>query len=166
MAFLLLKVVVPGDISAGFGFFEAIRQEDRLHRESFSSRKEGKLLRRSRKWNLQSLYADSKYICVGFEPERSMNVPLKASPSYSKSSDQRGRGGRRLIRAEGGLENVKETLKELVMLPLQRLELFCRGQLIKQGRLSQAETTMKKLYGKEKVVEVMHDLGAEWSRFN
>ncbi|KAG9444556.1 hypothetical protein H6P81_015896 [Aristolochia fimbriata] len=31
----------------------------------------------------------------------------------------------------GALENVKETLKELVMLPLQRPELFCRGQLTK-----------------------------------
>ncbi|VAH92073.1 unnamed protein product [Triticum turgidum subsp. durum] len=31
----------------------------------------------------------------------------------------------------GALENVKETLKELVMLPLQRPELFCKGQLTK-----------------------------------
>ncbi|KAJ7972950.1 AAA-type ATPase family protein [Quillaja saponaria] len=31
----------------------------------------------------------------------------------------------------GALETVKDTLKELVMLPLQRPELFCRGQLIK-----------------------------------
>ncbi|KAF9622049.1 hypothetical protein IFM89_029333 [Coptis chinensis] len=31
----------------------------------------------------------------------------------------------------GALEKVKETLKELVMLPLQRPELFCRGQLTK-----------------------------------
>ncbi|CAI0424844.1 unnamed protein product [Linum tenue] len=31
----------------------------------------------------------------------------------------------------GALENVKETLKELVMLPLQRPELFCTGQLTK-----------------------------------
>lgn len=31
----------------------------------------------------------------------------------------------------GALENVKETLKELVMVPLQRPELFCKGQLIK-----------------------------------
>ncbi|XP_072147787.1 uncharacterized protein [Setaria viridis] len=31
----------------------------------------------------------------------------------------------------GALENVKETLKELVMLPLQRPELFCKGQLMK-----------------------------------
>ncbi|GLJ47456.1 hypothetical protein SUGI_1001550 [Cryptomeria japonica] len=29
------------------------------------------------------------------------------------------------------LENVKDTLKELVMLPLQRPELFCKGQLTK-----------------------------------
>ncbi|WOK93918.1 hypothetical protein Cni_G02619 [Canna indica] len=36
----------------------------------------------------------------------------------------------------------------------------------KRGRLSQAEIIMKKLYGKEKVVEVMHGLGAGWSRFN
>ncbi|KMZ70002.1 putative ATPase [Zostera marina] len=31
----------------------------------------------------------------------------------------------------GSLENVKDTLKELVMLPLQRPELFCKGQLTK-----------------------------------
>ncbi|XP_058227754.1 cell division control protein 48 homolog C-like isoform X3 [Rhododendron vialii] len=31
----------------------------------------------------------------------------------------------------GALENVKDTLKELVMLPLQRPELFCKGQLRK-----------------------------------
>ncbi|XP_039012109.1 uncharacterized protein LOC120141249 isoform X2 [Hibiscus syriacus] len=31
----------------------------------------------------------------------------------------------------GALENVKDTLKELVMIPLQRPELFCKGQLSK-----------------------------------
>ncbi|CAL0330094.1 unnamed protein product [Lupinus luteus] len=31
----------------------------------------------------------------------------------------------------GALENVKDTLKELVMLPLQRPQLFCKGQLTK-----------------------------------
>ena len=31
----------------------------------------------------------------------------------------------------GALDNVKETLKELVMLPLQRPELFSKGQLRK-----------------------------------
>ncbi|QHO52658.1 Fidgetin-like protein [Arachis hypogaea] len=31
----------------------------------------------------------------------------------------------------GALENVKDTLKELVMLPLQRPKLFCKGQLTK-----------------------------------
>ncbi|KAK8659022.1 hypothetical protein V6N13_029237 [Hibiscus sabdariffa] len=31
----------------------------------------------------------------------------------------------------GALENVKDTLRELVMLPLQRPELFCKGQLTK-----------------------------------
>ena len=31
----------------------------------------------------------------------------------------------------GALETVKDTLKELVMLPLQRPELFCKGQLTK-----------------------------------
>ncbi|KAF9688088.1 hypothetical protein SADUNF_Sadunf02G0160800 [Salix dunnii] len=31
----------------------------------------------------------------------------------------------------GALENVKDTVKELVMLPLQRPELFCKGQLTK-----------------------------------
>ncbi|KAG0476874.1 hypothetical protein HPP92_013715 [Vanilla planifolia] len=33
----------------------------------------------------------------------------------------------------GALDNVKATLKELVMLPLQRPELFCRGQLTKES---------------------------------
>ena len=36
----------------------------------------------------------------------------------------------------GALENVKDTLKELVMLPLQRSELFSKGQLTKVERLS------------------------------
>ena len=31
----------------------------------------------------------------------------------------------------GALENVKDTLKELVMLPVQRPELLCKGQLTK-----------------------------------
>ena len=31
----------------------------------------------------------------------------------------------------GALENVKDTIKELVMLPLQRPELFCKSQLTK-----------------------------------
>ncbi|XP_022842124.1 peroxisomal biogenesis factor 6-like [Olea europaea var. sylvestris] len=31
----------------------------------------------------------------------------------------------------GALDNIKDTLKELVMLPLQRPELFCKGQLRK-----------------------------------
>ncbi|PON58804.1 hypothetical protein TorRG33x02_290080 [Trema orientale] len=31
----------------------------------------------------------------------------------------------------GALENLRDTLKELVMLPLERPELFCKGQLIK-----------------------------------
>lgn len=35
----------------------------------------------------------------------------------------------------GALENVKETLKELVMLPLQRPELFNKGQLRKVNTL-------------------------------
>lgn len=35
----------------------------------------------------------------------------------------------------GALENVKDTLKELVMLPLQRPELFCKGQLTKVASL-------------------------------
>ena len=36
----------------------------------------------------------------------------------------------------GALENVKDTLKELVMLPLQRPELFCKGQLTKVSGLT------------------------------
>jgi len=36
----------------------------------------------------------------------------------------------------GALDNVKETLRELVMLPLQRPELFVKGQLTKVRFLS------------------------------
>lgn len=36
----------------------------------------------------------------------------------------------------GALEKVKDTLKELVMLPLQRPELFCKGQLTKVSHVS------------------------------
>lgn len=36
----------------------------------------------------------------------------------------------------GALEKVKDTLKELVMLPLQRPDLFCKGQLTKVVRFS------------------------------
>lgn len=36
----------------------------------------------------------------------------------------------------GALENVKDTLKELVMLPLQRPELFSKGQLAKVSGLN------------------------------
>lgn len=36
----------------------------------------------------------------------------------------------------GALDNVKETLRELVMLPLQRPELFVKGQLTKVRPLS------------------------------
>ena len=36
----------------------------------------------------------------------------------------------------GALDNVKETLRELVMLPLQRPELFVKGQLTKVRLLS------------------------------
>lgn len=36
----------------------------------------------------------------------------------------------------GALENVKDTLKELLMLPLQRPELFCKGQLTKVSGLN------------------------------
>jgi SpoVK/Ycf46/Vps4 family AAA+-type ATPase len=36
----------------------------------------------------------------------------------------------------GALENVKDTLKELVMLPFQWPELFCKGQLTKVVVLS------------------------------
>ncbi|KAK3043271.1 hypothetical protein RJ639_002514 [Escallonia herrerae] len=38
----------------------------------------------------------------------------------------------------GALENVKDTLKELVMLPLQRPELFCKGQLTKVFQMALA----------------------------
>jgi len=36
----------------------------------------------------------------------------------------------------GALENVKDALKELVMLPLQKPELFSKGQLTKVGFIS------------------------------
>ncbi|WOL17335.1 hypothetical protein Cni_G26126 [Canna indica] len=41
--------------------------------------------------------------------------------------------------------------------------LIAQKPLLFTGRFSQAEISMKKLYGKEKVVEVMHGLGAGWS---
>lgn len=43
----------------------------------------------------------------------------------------------------GALENVKDTLKELVMLPLQRPELFCKGQLTKVTFLEFSRNTTK-----------------------
>jgi len=46
----------------------------------------------------------------------------------------------------GALENVKDTLKELVMLPLQRPELFCKGQLTKVERFSFLLLLMINLY--------------------
>lgn len=50
----------------------------------------------------------------------------------------------------GALENVKETLKELVMLPLQRPELFTKGQLMKVHTILQTwvycETIIGSLY--------------------
>lgn len=48
----------------------------------------------------------------------------------------------------GALENVKETLKELVMLPLQRPELFSKGQLTKVNEftLSIFEKSSKSLF--------------------
>lgn len=36
----------------------------------------------------------------------------------------------------GGLENIKETLKELVMLPLQRPDLFRKSQLTKVSSIN------------------------------
>lgn len=43
----------------------------------------------------------------------------------------------------GALENVKDTLKELVMLPLQRPELFCKGQLTKVGNFFRFDSVLK-----------------------
>lgn len=50
----------------------------------------------------------------------------------------------------GALENVKDTLKELVMLPLQRPELFCKGQLTKVYENEKAIFFHEKLYTKIK----------------
>ncbi|WOL01053.1 hypothetical protein Cni_G09766 [Canna indica] len=41
-----------------------------------------------------------------------------------------------------------------------------RNMSSSQSRPPQGRLSMKKLYGKEKVIEVMHGLGVGWSRFN
>ncbi|KAI7985511.1 Peroxisomal biogenesis factor 6 [Camellia lanceoleosa] len=43
----------------------------------------------------------------------------------------------------GALENVKDTLKELVMLPLQRPELFSKGQLRKKKAVMNESTDIR-----------------------
>ncbi|KAL8102447.1 hypothetical protein AgCh_027076 [Apium graveolens] len=61
----------------------------------------------------------------------------------------------------GALENVKDTLKELVMLLLQRPELFCKGQLTKevkekareQERLEREKEAKERRKQREKEVE-------------
>ncbi|CAL9131164.1 unnamed protein product [Musa acuminata var. zebrina] len=68
MALMLLPAIAPADISVGLGFTEAVRQGERSLGKVFTPR-------RRRRWNLQSLYADSKYACVEFEPENTMGLP-------------------------------------------------------------------------------------------
>ncbi|URD84856.1 phytoene synthase [Musa troglodytarum] len=65
---MLLTVIAPADISVGLGLTEAVRQGDRSLGKVFTPR-------RRPRWSLQSLYADSKYACVEFEPENNMGLP-------------------------------------------------------------------------------------------
>lgn len=79
------RLVSPVDASASLGFLEAIREGGRF---SDSSRLVGKvqspssnerLQRKRHRWSLCSLYADSKYACVGFQPQENDNFPIVSS---------------------------------------------------------------------------------------
>ncbi|URD84859.1 phytoene synthase, partial [Musa troglodytarum] len=61
-------ITLSRDISVGLGLTEAVRQGDRSLGKVFTPR-------RRPRWSLQSLYADSKYACVEFEPENNMGLP-------------------------------------------------------------------------------------------
>lgn len=74
MAVMLSRVVAPVDISTGLGFYDTVR-EGRI-----PSTKYGERLRRVKPiWSSYSLYAESKYGCVGFEAENKGNFPLLSS---------------------------------------------------------------------------------------
>ncbi|XP_074590803.1 phytoene synthase 2, chloroplastic-like [Curcuma longa] len=82
MATLLLRMVSPGDARVGLGFMEAVREGDRSQGKVSvfpAMNHDGEVQRRNRRWSLRSLYADSKYACVGVEPEKISLFPRAAS---------------------------------------------------------------------------------------
>nr|ADW08475.1 phytoene synthase [Lilium lancifolium] len=80
MAIVLSRVVVPLDlIAAGLGFSETTRDGLRLMETSRTSLCKRLQKRRTRGSTLYSLYTDSKYSCVGFEPEKSGAFPILSS---------------------------------------------------------------------------------------
>ena len=78
MAVALLRVVSPVEIPTGLGFSEVIKEGGGL-KGKFSSPKYDSLQRKKPRWSLYSLYTDSKYACVGFEPENNGNFPILSS---------------------------------------------------------------------------------------
>lgn len=81
----MLRVVSAVDISASLGFLEAIREGGRLSDSSWPSGKvqspsySERLQRKRRRRNLCTLYTDSKYACVGFEPQKNDKSPILSS---------------------------------------------------------------------------------------
>ena len=78
MAVALLRVVSPIEIPTGLGFSEAIREGGGL-KGKVSGLKYDSFQRKKPRWSLYSLYTDSKYACVGFEPENNGNFPIRSS---------------------------------------------------------------------------------------
>ncbi|ONK64201.1 uncharacterized protein A4U43_C07F23190 [Asparagus officinalis] len=72
MAVALLRLISPVEIPSGLNSSEAIRGKvwspkyDNLHRKKPT-------------WSLCSVYTDSKYACVGFEPENNGNFLIRSS---------------------------------------------------------------------------------------
>ncbi|WOL09457.1 plastidic glucose transporter 4 [Canna indica] len=86
--------------------------------------------------------ANQLFICIGILVALVAGLPLAGNPLWWRSMY--------------GVATIPAVLMALGMA-------FCPESprwLFQQGRLSQAETAMKKLYGKEKVAELMHDLRA------
>lgn len=71
MAVALLRIVAPLNTPAGLHFPEA--------NKSFTSSKPKNHQRRRSRWNFYSIYSDSKYSCVSFEPENNGNLITRSS---------------------------------------------------------------------------------------